>query len=630
MGNPSPLNASSTPDLERNDSGHFLMNETVRNFSWQGLTVTVKDRESKKARDLINDISGDVQHGELVALMGPSGCGKTTLLNVLARRAASAGAKVLGETYVNDAQMDSRNFQRVTSYVEQEDVLIGSLTVQETLKFAADLSLPSSASKRERMDRIRTLLEAFGIQNQANTLVGTPIRKGISGGQKRRVSVAGQLITNPKILFLDEPTSGLDSTASFEVMSYAKELARANNLLIIASIHQPSTTTFNLFDKLLLLSAGKTCYFGAISAVDSYFSGIGYPIPAQTNPAEFILDTVSSDFASSKEEDRVGVIQAAWANSSEAKSLERQVSERVGSTEKPVNKASTEEQTRPGTVSITMALLHRSFVKSYRDVIAYGIRIAMYLGLAIMMGTVWLRLHPSQDSIQPFINAIFFGSAFMSFMAVAYVPAFLEDRATFTKERANGLYGVTPFIVSNFLIGLPYLFLISLLFSIVSYWLSNFQPTAEAFFTWVMWIFLDLVAAESLVVLMTSIFPNFVISLALVAFANGLWMSVGGFMVTQNILNPFWKYVFHYIDYQAYVFQGMMVNEFSKRNYSCGAGCRCMWATDLEDQCLIRGTGVLESYGYATGRTGKWVGILLGIIAGYRVLGWIALYLRRS
>ncbi|KAJ6138892.1 hypothetical protein N7471_005378 [Penicillium samsonianum] len=632
MGDPSPPGASRTPDLERNDSGHFLMNETVRNFSWQGLTVTVKDRETKSPRDLINDISGDVQHGELVALMGPSGCGKTTLLNVLARRAASAGAKVLGENYVNDAQMDSRNFQRVTSYVEQEDVLIGSLTVQETLKFAADLSLPSSVSKRQRMDRIRTLLEAFGIQNQANTLVGTPIRKGISGGQKRRVSVASQLITNPRILFLDEPTSGLDSTASFEVMSYAKELARANNLLIIASIHQPSTTTFKLFDKLLLLSAGKTCYFGAISGVESYFNGIGYPIPTQTNPAEFLLDTVNSDFASSKDldENRVEVIQTAWANSNEAKSLTRQVSERVRSAEKLANKACMEENTRPGTVSITIALLHRSFVKSYRDVIAYGIRIAMYLGLAIMMGTVWLRLHPSQDYIQPFINAIFFGSAFMSFMAVAYVPAFLEDRANFTKERANGLYGVTPFMVSNFLIGLPYLFLISVLFSIVSYWLSNFQPTAEAFFTWVMWIFLDLVAAESLVVLVTSIFPNFVISLALVAFANGLWMSVGGFLVTPKILNPFWKYVFHYIDYQAYVFQGMMVNEFSERNYSCGAGCRCMWSTDLEDQCLIRGTGVLESYGYSTGRTGKWVGILLGIIAGYRVLGWIALYLRRN
>ncbi|KAJ5384071.1 Aminoacyl-tRNA synthetase class 1a anticodon-binding [Penicillium concentricum] len=632
MGDPSPSNASRTPDLEQNDSGHFLMNETVRNFSWQGLTVTVKDRETKRSRDLLNDISGDVQHGELVALMGPSGCGKTTLLNVLARRTASAGAKVLGETYVNDAEVDSRTFQRVTSYVEQEDVLIGSLTVRETLKFAADLSLPSSVSKRQRMDRIRTLLEAFGIQNQANTLVGTPIRKGISGGQKRRVSVASQLITNPRILFLDEPTSGLDSTASFEVMSYAKQLAQANNLLIIASIHQPSTTTFQLFDKLLLLSAGKTCYFGAISAVESYFSGIGYPIPANTNPAEFLLETVSSDFDNSKDlaEERLGTIQTAWANSNQAKSGTRQVSERVLSAEKHVNKDSMEETDRAGTGSITVALLHRSFVKSYRDVIAYGIRIAMYLGLAIMMGTVWLRLHPAQESIQPFINAIFFGSAFMSFMAVAYVPAFLEDRAIFTKERANGLYGVTPFMVSNFIIGLPYLFLISLLFSIVSYWLSNFQPTAEAFFTWVMWIFLDLVAAESLVVLVTSVFPNFVIALALVAFANGLWMSVGGFMVTQTILNPFWKYVFHYIDYQAYVFQGMMVNEFSKRTYSCGADCRCMWSTDLEDQCLIRGTGVLESYGYSTGQTGKWVGILLGIIAGYRILGWIALYLRRN
>lgn len=182
--------------------------------------------------------------------MGPSGCGKTTLLNVLARRPAASGAKVMGDAYVNGTKLDFGSFRRMTSYVEQEDALIGSLTVRETMKFAADLSLPryvfrllvayvpgdangsrySSVSKQQRIDRIRTLLEAFGIQNQANTLVGTPIRKGISGGQKRRVSVASQLITCPKMLFLDEPTSGLDSTASYEVMSYAKELARLNNV----------------------------------------------------------------------------------------------------------------------------------------------------------------------------------------------------------------------------------------------------------------------------------------------------------------------------------------------------------------------------------------------------------------
>ncbi|GLB06836.1 hypothetical protein AtubIFM57258_002153 [Aspergillus tubingensis] len=620
-------------DLERNEATSFFRNNTVNNFSWRDLTVTVKDRHTKQPRNLIDGISGSVQQGELVALMGPSGCGKTTLLNVLARRAASSGAKTTGDCYMDGKTVDYATFGRLTSYVEQEDALIGSLTVRETLKFAADLSLPSSVTKFQRKERIHSLLQAFGIQNQASTLVGTPIRKGISGGQKRRVSVASQLMTCPKILFLDEPTSGLDSSASFEVISYVKEMAAANNLIIIASIHQPSTTTFQLFDKLLLLSSGKTCYFGPVTEVPTYFDSIGYSLPINTNPAEFILDLVSSDFAGSTHampKDQVQRIHTSWTESSNAAALAEQVSQRTVLSEKQSAKLDMDELSRPGILSITLTLLHRSFIKSYRDVVAYGIRIVMYLGLAIMMGTVWLRLHTEQSYIQPFINAIFFGSAFMSFMAVAYVPAFIEDRMTFIKERANGLYGALPFIVSNFIIGLPFLFLISLLFSIISYWLSNFNPTATSFFTWVMWLFLDLVAAESLVVFMTSIFPNFVISLALVAFANGLWMSVGGFLVTPKILNPFWKYVFHYIDYQAYVFQGMMVNEFQHRIYSCGDSCQCMYQTDLASECKIRGTGVLQEYGYATGRTGKWVGILVGIIAVYRLFAYIALVVRRT
>ncbi|GKZ30654.1 hypothetical protein AbraIFM66950_009852 [Aspergillus brasiliensis] len=595
-------------DLERNEAPSFFKNNTVNDFSWRDLTVTVKDRHTKQPRNLIDGISGSVQQGELVALMGPSGCGKTTLLNVLARRAASSGAKSTGDCYIDGKLVDNATFGRLTSYVEQEDALIGSLTVHETLKFAADLALPSSVTKVQRKERIQSLLQAFGIQNQASTLVGTPIRKGISGGQKRRVSVASQLMTCPKILFLDEPTSGLDSSASFEVISYVKEMAVANNLIIIASIHQPSTTTFQLFDKLLLLSSGKTCYFGPVTEVPTYFDNIGYPLPTNTNPAEFILDLVSSDFIGSTHamsKDQVQRIHTSWADSPNVSALREQVSQRTMLSEKQTAKTDMDELSRPGFLSITLTLLHRSFIKSYRDVVAYGIRIVMYLGLAIMMGTVWLRLHTEQSYIQPFINAIFFGSAFMSFMAVAYVPAFIEDRMTFIKERANGLYGALPFIVSNFIIGLPFLFIISLLFSIISYWLSNFNPTATSFFTWVMWLFLDLVAAESLVVFMTSIFPNFVISLALVAFANGLWMS-------------------------AYVFQGMMVNEFQHRIYTCGASCQCMYQTDLASECKIRGTGVLQEYGYATGRTGKWVGILIGIIAVYRLFAYCALVLRRT
>jgi hypothetical protein len=171
--------------------------------------------------------------------------------------------------------------------------------------------------------------------------------------------------------------------------------------------------------------------------------------------------------------------------------------------------------------------------------------------------------------------------------------------------------------------------IISVLFSIIAYWLSGFQPTATAFFTWVLWLWLDLIAAESLVVFISSLFPVFVIALALTAFANGLWMCVDGFMVNPTILNVFWKYVFSYIDYQSYVFQGMMVNEFQDRVYTCGEQCHCMYPSDLNGQCMVRGLDVLAQYGYPTGRTGKWVGLLLVIVLGYRILGWAALHLRK-
>ncbi|KAK3613949.1 hypothetical protein LTR56_027578 [Elasticomyces elasticus] len=375
-----------------------------------------------------------------------------------------------------------------------------------------------------------------------------------------------------------------------------------------------------MFDKLLLLSQGGTAYSGPVSEVQPYFDARGFPIPLYMNPAEFIIDFVNTDFARDRSEvdQQLNMVHSPWHKSRLATAPVTELTDEMArnSTNTNVNAETRDDPTA--------------------TIIAYGIRIAMYMGLAVMMGTVWLRLNPDQANIQSFINAIFFGGAFMSFMAVAYIPAFLEDRALFMKERANGLYGPTSFLVANFVTGIPYLFLIAMLFSIVAYWLSNFRPTAEAFFTWVMWLFLDLIAAESLVVLISSLIPIFVVALAGTAFANGLWMCTGGFLVPPHTLNPFWRYVFHYIDYQSYVFRGMVVNEFGQRTFS-GAksdtapnGCTCLYNTELADQCLIAGTGVLKNYGYSTGSTSKLVGIMISITFGYRLLGWLVLYLRRN
>ncbi|CAD0113876.1 unnamed protein product [Aureobasidium uvarum] len=626
MLNKMSVNVSS--DTER-QSGHelYMFNDVVNSLSWSNITLTVEDRLTKKPKDLVSNVGGYVK-AEVLALMGPSGSGKTTLLNILAGRASGTS----GTVAVNDARVSTPVYKKLTSFVEQEDALVGSLTVRETMNFAARLALPRSVLKNEKGSRVQSLIDSFGLKKQADTLIGTPIRKGISGGQKRRVSVASQLITAPKILFLDEPTSGLDSVASFEVISLLKKYAQQHQLIVVASIHQPSAATFKLFGKLLLLSQGQTCYFGPVPDVAPYFASLAMPVPDLMNPSEHILDLTNTDFDSEDDEgnitaQRLLTIQSAWKAHG---NTQNRVSSRL---EKSETLAGSQGPGLAHDLGIPITLLHRLFLKSYRDIVTYWIRVAMYMGLAVMMGTVWLRLSTIQKDIQSFVNALFFGSAFLSFMAVAYVPAFLEDRAIFVKERANGLYGPLSFVVSNFLIGLPFLFLISILFAAVTYWLINFRPDATAFLIHVMWLFLDLVAAESLVVLVSSLFPNFIIALALVAFANGLWMSVGGFLVPTGSLNVFWRYVFHYIDYQAYVFRGMMVNEFDGRTYSCAGnvvtGCSCAYESELSGQCKIDGKAVLQYYDYPTGQLAKTVGIMIGIIAVYRVLGYLALRFRK-
>ena len=174
---------------------------------------------------------------------------------------------------------------------------------------------------------------------------------------------------------------------------------------MIASIHQPSTTTFELFDKLLLLSRGRTAYSGPVSGVKEYFDSMGYKMPLYMNPAEFVIELVNTDFARNQEKatEQLDNIQGLWSKSENALRIVREIEgETLGSAETKWE----DEYGSADEFMLPLTLIHRSFIKSYRDVVAYGIRIAMYMGLAIMMGTVWLRLGTGQENIESFINAI--------------------------------------------------------------------------------------------------------------------------------------------------------------------------------------------------------------------------------
>jgi len=149
--------------------------------------------------------------------------------------------------------------------------------------------------------------------------------------------------------------------------------------------------------------------------------------------------------------------------------------------------------------------------------------------------------------------------------------------------------------------------LICILFGVVTYWLINLRPGGSAFFNYVAILFLDLIAAESLVVLISCLFPIFVVSLALTAFANGLWMTVGGFLVTPVVLNVFWKYTFYQFDYQRYAFSALVLNQMVGSVYTCDEACNCMYVTSLADQCLIEGSEAAAQLGYVTKNTLSYV-----------------------
>lgn len=625
--------ASTHQDLEAGYLRTSLSEKAKSNFVFSNITCTVAE-----GKQILSGVTGHAQAGDLVALMGSSGCGKTTLLNILARR--SQGMQVTGDMTLNGTTLTTSQLRSASTYVEQEDALIGSLTVAESIDYAARLSL-TKISKQERKARVEETLHAFGLSAVRNVKIGTPLQKGCSGGQKRRVSIASQLITMPDIVFLDEPTSGLDSAASFEVCSKLKNIAQVNGILIIASIHQPSTATFNLFSKVLLLSRGKQLYFGPSKGIEQYFSKTDFPVPTAYNPADHILDISNIDFHKDSETGMAHITKLSdiWTHSEEAVDMNAELLALQRASDKSssaLNSNSSDRSSKahthakPSTLQCTVILLNRSGLKAIRDPLAYGVRLIMYLGLAIMMGTVWLRLSPTQNHIKEYITALFFGSAFMSFMAVAYIPAYLEDYFSYIKERRNGMYGPLPFLLSNILVSVPFLYLISITFSLITYFMVNFRHSATGFFQYSMWLFLDLLAAESLVVLISTLVPLFVAALAITAFANGLWMSVGGFLVAQDVLNVFWYYTFYQIDYQRYVFDGLMRNEFLFRAYDCGPGCDCSIASSLAPQCQIAGEAVLDQYGLSGSfNPGVYVAILLAITIVMRMITYVILRLKK-
>ncbi|XP_028758819.1 ABC transporter G family member 12-like [Neltuma alba] len=601
---------------------------------WEDLTVVLPNFGKGPTKRLLNGLNGYAEPGRIMAIMGPSGSGKSTLLDSLAGR-LSKNVVMTGNIFLNGKK--KRLDYGEVAYVTQEDVLLGTLTVRETISYSANLRLPTTMTKEEVNGIVDGTIIEMGLQDCADRLIGNWHLRGISGGEKKRLSIALEILTRPRLLFLDEPTSGLDSASAFFVVQTLRTVAR-DGRTVISSIHQPSSEVFALFDDLFLLSGGETVYFGEAKRAVEFFAEAGFPCPRKRNPSDHFLRCINSDFdivtAALKGSQRIrdipnssdpfmnmatAEIKAALVEKYRRSVYARRTKER---TRELSNIEGIETETQSGSqaswwkqlVTLTM----RSFVNMSRDVGYYWLRIIIYIIVSICVGTIYFDIGYSYTSILARGACGAFISGFMTFMSIGGFPSFIEEMKVFYRERVNGYYGVAVYILSNFLSSFPFLVAIALTTGTITYNMVKFRPGFVHFLFFTLNIFGCITVIESLMMVVASLVPNFLMGIITGAGIIGIMMMTSGFFrLLDDLPKPVWRYPISYLSYGAWAIQGAYKND--------------LLGLEFEPMILgdpkLRGDYIItHMLGMGLNHSMWWdLGALYIILIGYRILFFIVL-----
>lgn len=537
-------------------------------------------------RRILNNVWGRSAPGELTAIIGPSGAGKSTLLDVLAGRAgrlsssrtpvssSSTRPRIEGRIDVNGRPRDLRTFRAIMSYVPQEAAFLGAFSVLETLQFAAGLSLPAAVPLLTREMRVQDVIDAMGLRACAHTPVGDIFHKGISGGQRRRLAIAVELLANPSVLLLDEPTSGLDASSARRVMEYLARLSRESRKNVVCAIHQPSSAVFALLANLAVLSQGELVYFGRAREAVAHFFALGHPCPVYANPAEFFVHLVNADYSSGDHAMDVSSFARALEASAAYRRFQADVARDRERARRPTTAAggcNTDvlrllddrallRALRPSRWTQFGVLLHRHWLNNWRHPGVFWVRVLMYLMLALLAGSLFrAAVAPADADPRAAAPLLFYLQAFLVFMSVAALPALLEQRAVFEREAMNSSLHVGSYVLANLLGALPGILLIALLATTVVVTLAG----VHAFGPFLLNLALSLVVAESCMHVLAAAVPHYIVGIALGAGVFGMFMLCEGFLVPRPAMPPYWRWAY-YVAFHSYSFESFMYEHLTR------------------------------------------------------------------
>ncbi|XP_050210680.1 ABC transporter G family member 6-like [Mercurialis annua] len=542
-------------------------------------------------KTLLNDISGEARNGEILAVLGASGSGKSTLIDAVANRIAKGSLK--GTITLNGEVLESRMLKVISAYVMQDDLLFPMLTVEETLMFAAEFRLPRSISKSKKKLRVQALIDQLGLRNAAKTVIGDEGHRGVSGGERRRVSIGIDIIHDPIILFLDEPTSGLDSTSAFMVVKVLQKIAHSGSIVII-SVHQPSYRILDLFDRLVFLSHGETIYSGSPMSLPSFFSEFGHPIPGNANQTEFSLDLIRELEGSPGGTKSLVDFYKTWRNTPNSEperpglSLEEAISASV-TTGKLISGATGTNSSLATFANPfwfeSVVLSRRSITNSRRLPELFGIRLGAVGVTGFILAAMFWQLDNSPKGVEERVGFFAFAMSATFFNCAGYLPSFLQERYIFMRETAYNAYRRSSYVISHALVFLPSLVTLSFFFSTLTFWAVGLDGGFSGFMFYFFIMFASFWAGNSFVTFISSVVTNVMLGYTVVVALLAYFLLFSGFFINRDRIPPYLIW-FHYMSLVKYPYEAVLQNEFQD-----------------PVKCFVRGTQVFDTTPFAAAST---------------------------
>ncbi|KAJ8443455.1 hypothetical protein Cgig2_026242 [Carnegiea gigantea] len=574
--------------------------------TWMKLKKTPLSPSTTQEKVILKGVSGMVKPGEMFAMLGPSGSGKTTLLTALGGR---LGGNLNGTITYNEEPF-SNKIKRRTGFVTQDDVLYAHLTVTETLVYTALLRLPNTFTKKEKIVQAEAVVQQLGLTRCKNSIIGGPLLRGISGGERKRVSIGQEMLINPSLLFLDEPTSGLDSTTAQRIVSTLLELALGGRTIVM-TIHQPSSRLFYMFHKVLLLSEGDPLYFGSGTEVMDYFAGVGFVPSVPMNPADFLLDLANGvSLNGSRDPTMVKEKLILAYKNNLAPKVKVEMQEECESVVRHESEAR-EIQKWPTTWWQQFSVLLRRGLKERKHEIFDFLKIVQVVVVAFIAGLLWWQ--SDLTHLQDQIGLLYFSSGFWGFFPLfEAIFTFPPERMILAKERSSGMYRLSSYFMARMVNDLPIELALPTVFIIITYWVAGLKPTPASFLHYLFSLLFGVLVAQGLGLALGALVMDLKSATTLGSVIMLTFLLAGGYYVQH--IPPFISWI-KYLSICNYNYKLLLGSQYKPGDtYPCGG---------QQKICLVEDFPSIKTVGLK-GQLVSAIALLVMFI-GYRLIAYVAL-----